>query len=124
MGTQSINDFHANEGARAVFENSAWVCLLRQKPETIDALKKEQRLSLDDYKERVLRSLQTDSGKFAEVMITGPFGYSVSRLRLDKFSNVLYSTLPEEHAAVQDKQAQGLSLKDAIQKVAEERYHD
>jgi conjugal transfer ATP-binding protein TraC len=51
-------------------------------------------------------------------MIKGPKGFAVGRLFLDPFSKILYSTKADEFAAVQSLVNQGLSLKEAIQKVS------
>ncbi|HUX79581.1 MAG TPA: type IV secretion system protein TraC [Alphaproteobacteria bacterium] len=118
VGTQSINDFYANPGAQAAFDNADWMCLLSQKDESIELLKNSQRLSMDPAMERTLRSLHTEQGKYAEIMIKGPKGFAVGRLFLDPFSKILYSTKADEFAAVQDLVSQGKSLKDAIQTVA------
>ena len=118
VGTQSINDFYANPGALAAFDNADWMCLLSQKDESIELLKNSKRLSMDPAMERTLRSLRTEQGKYAEIMIKGPKGFAVGRLILDEFSKILYSTKADEFAAVQDLVAQGLSLKEAIQTIA------
>ena len=118
MGTQSINDFYATPGAQAAFDNSDWMCLLSQKDESIELLKNSKRLSMDPSMERTLRSLHTEKGKYAEIMIKGPKGFAVGRLFLDDFSKVLYSTKADEFAAVQSLVDQGLSLKKAIQKIS------
>lgn len=118
VGTQSINDFYANPGALAAFDNSDWMCLLSQKGESIELLKNSKRLSMDPGMERTLRSLRTEQGKYAEIMIKGPKGFAVGRLILDEFSKILYSTRADEFTAVQDLVAQGLSLKEAIQTIA------
>ena len=118
VGTQSINDFYATPGAQAAFDNSDWMCLLSQKDESIEMLKSSKHLSMDPSMERTLRSLHTEQGKYAEIMIKGPKGFAVGRLFLDDFSKVLYSTKAEEFTAVQTLVNQGLSLKEAIQKVS------
>ncbi|MBA3814893.1 MAG: ATP-binding protein, partial [Alphaproteobacteria bacterium] len=121
VGTQSINDFYANPGAQAAFDNADWMCLLSQKDESIELLKNSKRLAMDPSMERTLRSLRTEQGKYAEIMIKGPKGFAVGRLILDEFSKILYSTKADEFAAVQDLVAQGLSLKEAIQRIAGSR---
>ncbi|EKE09413.1 MAG: hypothetical protein ACD_16C00185G0001 [uncultured bacterium] len=68
--------------------------------------------------ERTLRSLRTEQGQYAEIMIKGPKGFAVGRLLLDPFSKVLYSTKADEFAAVQTLVDQGFSLKEAIRKVS------
>ena len=118
VGTQSINDFYATPGAQAAFDNSDWMCLLSQKDESIELLKNSKRLVMDPAMERTLRSLRTEQGKYAEIMIKGPKGFAVGRLFLDGFSKILYSTKADEFAAVEHLVAQGLSLKDAIARVA------
>lgn len=118
VGTQSINDFYANPGAQAAFDNADWMCLLSQKDESIELLKNSKRLMMDPNMERTLRSLRTEQGKYAEIMIKGPKGFAVGRLILDEFSKILYSTKADEFAAVQDLVARGLSLKEAIHTIA------
>lgn len=119
VGTQSVNDFYTTPGAQAAFDNSDWMCLLSQKDESIELLKNSKRLSIDPGMERSLRSLRTEQGKFAEIMIKGPHGFAVGRLLLDKFSKILYSTKAEEFAAVEYLVSQGRTLKEAIRYVAE-----
>jgi conjugal transfer ATP-binding protein TraC len=118
VGTQSINDFYANPGALAAFDNSDWMCLLSQKDESIELLKNSKRLSMDPNMERTLRSLRTEQGKYAEIMIKGTNGFAVGRLLLDDFSKILYSTKADEFAAVQDLVTQGMGLKESIKRVA------
>ncbi len=118
VGTQSINDFYATPGAQAAFDNSDWMCLLSQKDESIELLKNSKRLMMDPAMERTLRSLHTEQGKYAEIMIKGPKGFAVGRLFLDGFSKVLYSTKAEEFTAVQELVSQGFTLKEAIQKIS------
>ena len=49
---------------------------------------------------------------------------TVGRLILDPYSLILYSTKPEEFSAVQRLVDNGLSMEDAVSKVAKERYGD
>lgn len=118
VGTQSINDFYATPGAQAAFENADWLCLLSQKDESIELLKSSKRLSMDPAMERTLRSLRTEQGKYAEVMIKWSKGFAVGRLLLDPFSKVLYSTKADEFAAVQTLLDQGSSLVEAVREVS------
>lgn len=119
VGTQSVNDFYATPAAQAAFENSDWMCLLAQKPESIKLLKESKRIAMDPTMEAMLTSVKTKQGQYAEVMITGPHGYAIGRLFLDPFSLILCSTKAEEFAAVQELTKQGMSLVDAIEKVSE-----
>jgi len=118
VGTQSVNDFYQSPAAQAAFDNSDWMCLLSQKKESIEQLKKTSRISLDPTMEMMLSSVQTRQGEYAEVMIYGPHGYAIGRLLLDPYSLILYSTKPEEFAAVEAGIRQGLSIAEAVEKVA------
>ncbi len=124
VGTQSVNDFYASPGAQAAFDNSDWMCLLSQKQESIEQLKKSGRLSMDAGMESMLRSVHTKQGEYAEVMISGPNGYAIGRLLLDPFSRVLYSTKADEYAAVKELEQKGMSLAEAVQQIAKELYDD
>jgi conjugal transfer ATP-binding protein TraC len=122
VGTQSVHDFYASDGARAAFENSDWMCLLSQKKESIDQLKESKKLSLDYAEETLLRSVHTQKGKYAEIMISGPTGSAIGRLVLDPFSKILYSTDAHEFSRVEDLQNQGMSLAEAVEEVS--KSHD
>ena len=124
VGTQSINDFYATPGAQAAFDNADWMCLLSQKDESIEMLKNSNRLVMDPAMERTLRSLHTEQGKYAEILIKGPKGFAVGRLLLDPFSKILYSTQADEFAAVQSLVNQGHSLKEAIYHIAQEKSNE
>lgn len=121
VGTQSVNDFFVNPGAQAAFDNSDWMCLLSQKPESIEYLKKHDRLSLSPQKEALLKSVKTRQGQYAEVMISGVSGYAVGRLILDPFSNLLYSTKAEDYAALKALKEQGIGMEDAINTLNHQR---
>lgn len=114
VGTQSINDFFVNPGAQAAFDNSDWMCLLSQKPESIEQLKKTDRLVLSPQKEALLKSVKTRQDQYAEVMISGANGYAVGRLILDPFSSLLYSTNAQDYSAIQSLKVQGMSIEQAI----------
>ena len=102
VGTQSVNDFYSCAGAQAAWDNSDWNCFLSQKEESIAQLKNSKRILLDEYKESVITSVKTEQGKYAEVLINGADGYAVGKLLLDPFSSLLFSTKPEDYAAVQE----------------------
>ncbi len=121
VGTQSVNDFYSCAGAQAAWDNSDWNCFLSQKEESIAQLKNSKRILLDEYKESVINSVKTEQGKYAEVLINGADGYAVGKLLLDPFSSLLFSTKPEDYAAVQELRKQGLNISDAVEKVLKMR---
>ncbi len=122
VGTQSLNDFYASPGAEAAFNNIDWLCMLSQKKESIELLKKSGKFFIDEYTQKVLGSIRTKHGEYAEVMIMAEGQAAVGRLILDPFSRVLYSTKAEEYVEVKQLEEQGLSLAEAIRTAAERRY--
>lgn len=112
--TQGINDYYQSDTARASLENADWVWLLRQKQESIDALVKNGRLATSEYMLRALKSLQTVHGKYSEMMISGPNGWSIARLVVDPFTEKLYSTQPDEFDAIERMRAAGKPLEEAL----------
>ncbi|HDM08765.1 MAG TPA: hypothetical protein ENF97_01410 [Candidatus Omnitrophica bacterium] len=94
--------------------------LLRQRPESIEALKKSSRIVLNEAQFDLLRSVHTDSGNYSEIFIYTPVGFTIGRLIVDRFTQLLYTTLPEEYSKIKSYMADGLSLTDAINKIVEE----
>ena len=121
VGTQSVNDFYSCAGAQAAWDNSDWNCFLSQKEESIAQLKNSKRILLDEYKESVITSVKTEQGKYAEVLINGADGYAVGKLLLDPFSSLLFSTKPEDYAAIQELRKQGMEISEAVEQVLEMR---
>lgn len=121
VGTQSVNDFYSCAGAQAAWDNSDWNCFLAQKEESIAQLKSSKRILLDEYKEKMITSVKTEHGKYAEVMINGVDGYAVGKLLLDPFSGLLFSTKAEDYAAVQELIKRGYDVTESIEHIIAER---
>ncbi len=119
--TQNIDDYYRTPAAKAALENSDWLCLLAQHPESIDRLADSGRLYLDDYKKRMLRSVHTLQGRYSEICIKGPMGMSIQRLIVDPFTATLYSTKAAEFKRLQELEASGLSTAEAIEWMIEEK---
>jgi conjugal transfer ATP-binding protein TraC len=121
VGTQSVNDFYTCAGALAAWENSDWNLFLSQKAESVAQLRKDERFVADEFKETMLTSVTTLQGKYAEVMVSGARGYAVGKLLLDPFSSLLFSTKPEDYAAVRDLTERGYEIGNAVEEVLKER---
>lgn len=121
-GTQSINDYFMSKPATAAFENSDWMFLLRQKQESIEALKQSKKLHMDEHMETLLKSITTRQGFYSEVFIkAGQAGYGVGTLIGDPYSQILYSSKADDYEAVQVYVRQGMSYVDAIKQVVADR---
>lgn len=122
LGTQSVNDFYVNETAKSILENSGWLFMLKQKKESIDLLKESKRMALDDCQLQLIKSLNVVPGKYSECLISSSGGYVVGRLILDFYSKVLYSTSPVEFSLVKSLVESGLTVNQAVEKVAQKVY--
>jgi conjugal transfer ATP-binding protein TraC len=85
-------------------------------------LKEGKKFLIDDYTQKLLSSIRTKQGEYSEMMILHEDGAAIGRLILDPFSRILYTTTPEEFTEVERYQHEGLSLTEAIKKVAVRRY--
>jgi conjugal transfer ATP-binding protein TraC len=118
-GTQSINDYYKNSAARAVLENSQWKIFLAQNPDSIDYIKNHNVIAMDRQLEEALKSLKIVKGCYSDVLIYSDIGWFIARLALDPFSIFLYSSTAEDVARLEDLKKQGLSIAEAVTKMAE-----
>ena len=122
IGTQSLEDFSTTPGAKTAFENSDWMCLLSQKGTNGTHTLAEKKLSEAQLK--ALASVTTRQGEYSEVLICDTTGnYSISRLILDPFSKLLYSTQAADYAHIKGIMKTGTSVAQAIEQLlAEKKY--
>lgn len=116
--TQSLNDYYKSAGSIAALENSDWFVILQQKEETIADFKKHDRFEMDDHTDALLRSLKRNGTEYSDILIKGPETLAVGRLVLDPYSAALYSSSPETFARIEGLIADGLSMGEAIERVA------
>jgi len=120
VGTQGLADFFEKPRTKAIYDQSEWKCIMAQNNENVETVIREGYLSLDDYNQTLLKSVRKADGKYSEAMIYGGNGNKfVVRLLLDRFSQVLYSTNPEEFAAVNDLVQKGVEITRAVALVAQ-----
>lgn len=119
--TQGVDDYYRNPAAKAALDNSDWMFLLRQKPESIERMDKLGQLAMDDAMKRLLQSLRTEHGAYSEIFIHSPVGSGVGRLIVDPYSLLLFSSRAEDFTAINEKRAAGLSVSRAIDAVLRER---
>jgi len=127
LGTQSLTDFYGSGGGEegsasedekarfSVIENSSWRVLLKQKS---DSAEKAKRIGLGPGQIELLKNLQAPNKQYSESLICqSDKEYFVSRLMLDEFSQVLYSSKPEVFSAVQELLKAGKTTTEAIETV-------
>ncbi len=121
--TQSINDYFKNPMSIAAYENSAFKLILSQTGETLSQVKASKRLEMDEFTEKLFKSLKK-TDEYSECIIKNASGsLSIHRILLDPYSRILFSSKGEEFEAVKHLQAQGYPLHEAIAIVARKFQH-
>jgi conjugal transfer ATP-binding protein TraC len=120
--TQSVADLYGSPNARAIYENSAWQLILKQKGESIDSAIEGKQFKIDDYGAYMLKSVHTNSGKYSEVMIKqSESDWGIARLVVSPFTQVLFSTKGAERDVILDAMKRGESATSAIHEFLEHR---
>lgn len=117
--TQRVQDYYANEGATACLTNSDWQFMLKQKPESIDQLKDDKKLSLTDFQMEVIKSVKTKKGVYSEIFIKSNGIGTPVRLTVDPYTNLVYTTDPNDFQLIEDFKKQGYEIHEAITKALE-----
>lgn len=111
---QSVNDLYNSPVGTAIAENTANKFLLGQTAEAIDGLIKSGRLSLGEAASDVLKTVHTKRGKYSEIFVYTRSGGGIGRLYVDRFTQLLYTTDPNEKTAIQQRIARGMAVEQAI----------
>lgn len=112
--TQSLNDLYGSPSGVAIAENSANLYLLYQKPETIESIKRQNRLVIGEGGYHYLKSVHTVTGAYSEIFFVTSYGMGVGRLVVDKYTKLLYSTHPDDLKKIMLRVNQGMTVADAI----------
>jgi len=119
--TQSVTDMYQSNTGRAIVENSANMYLLGQKSTAINAIKKEGRLPIGDGGYDLLKTVRTVPGQFSEIFFLTDYGAGIGRLIIDPIRRLLYSTNPQDIAAIKARTAEGKSVREAVEAILRER---
>lgn len=119
VGSQSIEDFFTTGGAKAAFDNSDWMCFLPQKQGSVQLLAESGKLPRNSGLIQSIESIAMKQGQYSEVVIanTSNNTHAIGRLKLDPFSNLLYSTKAEDYTRIKERTEKGLSVAQAIQEL-------
>jgi conjugal transfer ATP-binding protein TraC len=112
--TQGIGDLYQTASGRAIAENSPNKWLLGQRPETINKLRETGSIDLTDGGYELIKTVHTVPGEYSEIFIHSPLGQSIVRLVVDRYSQLLFSTKPDEVNAINRRLDQGMSIQAAI----------
>jgi conjugal transfer ATP-binding protein TraC len=120
-GTQSINDYFKNATTLAALNSSDWMFCLRENTPALSLVLQNLDQASREEQETIFRSLKTVEGQYSEIMIRCAGRYAVGRHILSPFDLLLYSSKAEDFIAIQHYREQGLSMKNSILKVLEDR---
>ena len=119
VATQSLADFFKSETAQAAWQCADTRLTLRQDSEVLSALESQGLLTTDAWFRAALGSLTTVRGAWSEMIVkVGDAPPAIGRLVLDRFSQVLFSSLPAEVTAVNAWRRAGATMTTAVQAVA------
>ncbi|MBK4737833.1 type IV secretion system protein TraC [Noviherbaspirillum pedocola] len=120
--TQSVADLYGSPNTRAIYQNSAWQLILKQKSESIDSAIEGKQFKIDTYGAYMLKSIHTNSGKYSEVMIKqSESDWGIARMVVSPFSQVLFSTKGAERDVILDAMKRGESAVDAVNAYLQQR---
>lgn len=112
--TQACTDL-GTDGNSPLLQNSANVIVMKQKPESVDALKRQQILSLSDYTFELLKTVRRKGTEYSDLFIyTSGRGFGVCRFMIDRFTQLLYTTNPQEVSKLNILTNEGRSIPEAI----------
>lgn len=119
--TQSLADLQQNATGKAIADNAETSIMLAQKAGTIEALYRDGKIAASPGKVEIMKSIHTAKGSYSEMLIESSFGSGVARLIVDPYRGLLYSSSPDDRAAIDRYLKQGFPVEVAIEKVLEER---
>ncbi|WP_443743203.1 TraC family protein [Sutterella sp.] len=121
IATQSVQDLYDNTVGKAISSNSANMYLLGQKATTLEQVRKDNQLVMDDWAFNMLKSIHTEAGVFSEIFVSVGQIQCVGRLIVSDFQKLLYSTTADDVNAIKRYQDAGLGIQDAINSVLRDR---
>lgn len=117
--TQSLSDLYDNPRATPIAENSANLFFLSQKAEVIEQIKRTGKLDIGDWGFDTLKSVTTLRGFYSEIYFYTNVGMGVGRLAVNRFTQILYSTHPDDINAVDRRVKAGMTVAEAIEDIVQ-----
>ena len=122
--TQGLDDFYnESQVGQAIVNNSAHQIILRQKPEIIDMLAEQKKISFSEGLRNYLKSIRTIKGKYGEFYLrSGGGSGGIGRLFVDDFTYALFTSDGEKVQYINDLVSQGYSLVEAVSEAVRTNY--
>ncbi|WP_304526740.1 type IV secretion system protein TraC [Halomonas sp. I5-271120] len=119
--TQSLLDFDGTSLGETIIANANSIQLLGQKAENLTRSIEKGYLQLPDGYERMLSTVKTIPGIYSEVFIKGSYGMGIGRLFVSEYQILMYSTHPDDVAAIERYRKKGKDVGEAIELVIRDR---
>lgn len=122
--TQALTDLHDTASGQAILANSACTVMLQQKSATLDKLASGDSPEFSKALCERLKTVRTVKGRFSELFVRTAEGMGIGRFVVDPFRALLYSTHPDDVAAIARLTSQGVSTAEAIATILQARGQD
>lgn len=121
LAVHGIADFFLNPEMEAIADNCETKLILNQQAEVIDRAVNSGRLTLDEWGISQLKTVHTVPDSYSEVMIVNGQTYSIARVVLSRFLQVLFSTRGEARNLIMQQVENGVPAHRAIEDFIAER---
>lgn len=121
IATQSAGDLLDSAAGIAIQNNSANTFYLGQKASTLEQLRADNTLVMEDWAFNLLKSVRTEAGVYSEIFFQQGQVMCVGRLVVSEYQKLLYSTNPDDVNAIRNYQLQGKSIDEAIKQILKDR---
>lgn len=91
LASEDVEEQKVKTG-KQILESCDYTFVLRQKPEAVERVRKSGCLYLTDEEWNLMGNLEQEKGLFAEVFLRTPYGNSVSRVIVDRYSYFTYTS--------------------------------
>ena len=119
--TQSLLDAYQSQAGMAIVNNSPWKFMLAQEPEAVDKLKELKAYDGTDQDYDLMKSVHTDKGHYSEILVRYGQSREIVKLFVDKETQLVYSTDPDDRELVDKFKSQGYSIKEALELANKEK---
>lgn len=120
LAFQNIGDVYANKLLAGVAANAATKIIMNQEPEQVDKAIASGHLAIDPAGATQLKTVHTAPGVYAELMFLSGGAWSISRLVLPPYFNVLFSTTGAARTQIIEAAERGVPIHEAIHQLMNE----
>lgn len=121
VGTQSIADAYTNAASQAAYTNADWKFFLRQDKKSLEKLISDGLVNFAPAVKRMLMSLSTRKGRYAEILVSSPHGDTVVRHIPDPFALLTASTEAEDFTLIEKLLGEGRTTLQALTEILQRR---